>query len=234
MKTGRKNFKAMEAMLKEREELLKHHEVKVVHFRNEFEKKLAGLAKKEAALAAREKELKGLQKSTGHLLRNRSLLEKRCQKLSHEEHVFRGYIARGQKEVEKLHHEDARKRAELRSFQKKLDSLKSQFDSIYSNADRITTSLKTREAELRRVTRALEEAEARHRNVISKITYHSKAEIRSSVKSAEKHLKQGLVGKAREEYERIRNFYAHLPHGDKRKVYSSIEKIRVRLSSGSR
>jgi chromosome segregation ATPase len=229
----KKPLKVMESMLKEREEMLKQHEAKVISFKREFEKKLEALTRKEAALEAKEKTLKGLQKSSGSLQRKQARLESQCRKLANEEKIFREYVAKRSVEVGKLHADDARKRSEMAGIQKKLDSVRKEYDNVYQNADRITTSLKEREARLKKVTKALEEAVAKHNVITSQITYHSRNEIGYSLRLAQSDLKHGLYEKAREQYEKIRKFYTHLPLPEKKRVYSEIERLRARLSHPS-
>lgn len=230
MHRHRRAFLDMEAMFREKEELLKHHENKVVQLKKEYGNKLAVLNQRER----KEEELESLEKKNRSLLETKRLLEKRCKRLAREareEAVLKDYLARGRKEVGRLHHDEARKRAELVELQRKVVVLKEDFDRAYKNAERITTFLKTKEAELRKVKKELDEADAKRRHVTSQITHHSISEVRIAIKRAEDHLSGSgrNFAKARQEYERIRKFYAHLPREEKRKVYGAIEAVKARI-----
>jgi chromosome segregation ATPase len=230
VKSRKKDFNAVEFMLKERENLLKHHEEKVIHFKEEFEKKLAAISEKEKSLNLKEHELKGLEKSTRGLVKKKRELEIKCGMLSHEEAVFKDYIEHSKNEVEKLHTHDAKKRWEIATFQKKLEEMKKDFETLFSNTGRVTLALKAKEAELKRVTKDLTDAEQRHSKLVSHMGHHSTTEILKCIGHAFGHVKHHRMENAFEEYEHIRNLYSLLSKDDKRKMYGQIEKIRLELS----
>ncbi len=226
----RKTLKVLEGIVREKEELLRHHEDKVIQLKKDYEKKLKSLVERETGLDRKETELKSAERASRDLLRRKNGLEADCSKLSREESILKESIARLRKGVSELHGEHARKQAAVLKMHETHGSLQKEFDKAYERASKVDAFYKARDAELRRINQELAAATAKHEQIIAQITYHSSREIRNCIKKANEYIKKRLFEKSLLEHERIRKFYSHLSPGDKKKLYKQIARIRQRLS----
>ena len=226
----RRTLKVLEGIVREKEELLRHHEDKVIQLKKEYEKKLKSLPEREKELERRATELKSAERASRDLLRHKNGLEADCRKLSREESILKESIARLRKGVSELHGEHAHKQAAVLKMHEKHGSLQKEFDQAYARASKVDAFYKARDAELGRVNQALAAATLKHEHILGQITYHSSQEIRSCIKKANEYIRKRLFEKSLLEHERIRKFYSYLSPDDKRKLYKQIAVIRQKLS----
>lgn len=226
----KKDFGSMQKMIDHRNAMLSHHESKVVQLKKTFEERLAAVEKREASFVVREKELKALASSSDKLRKEKQSLERECESLAREEAVMKSYVAKQSTLVGALHRDEARLVLHAANLEKKVAGLNLNFDNHYKNSEKITSYLRAREAELRRVLREIKEAEAHRALLLSEITHHSVSEIHARLKRAEESLRTGFFDRAAVEYEAMRKFYSNLSRSEKKKLYHSIEQVKSRLS----
>ncbi|MFH1182244.1 MAG: hypothetical protein V1702_04755 [Candidatus Woesearchaeota archaeon] len=230
MKIEKDALNVLDGMLKEREETLKLHEEKVVILRQEYEKKLSELKGKEERLKTKEQEMKKLERLNSDLLLLKKQLERECDELEKEKAVAEKHVEKEQALLERLHKEEAHLRVEISHSKKALEDMHHQFESAYLRATKLTDVLRVKEHELRQVDEKLRHAHMKHHEVSSQITHHSMKEVEACLRRADDFIERGMIVKARQEYEKIRKFYANLTSREKGKVYNKIAKIKERLS----
>jgi chromosome segregation ATPase len=230
MKNERDALNVLDSMLKSREESLRANEEKVVALKKEYDAKMPELKAKEERLKNKEQELKKLEKVNADLLLLKKTLERECDNLEKERDIAAHHAKDEQLVLGQLHKDEAHLRSEISSAKKALEDMHRQFESAYSHATKLTDMLHVKEHELKEIDEKLRHAHAKHSEVSSLITHHSKKEVEACLRRAHDFVERGMIVKARQEYEKIRNFYANLTSKEKGKVYNKIEKLKERLS----
>lgn len=230
MKAEKDALNVLDLMLRERDEILKMHEEKVVVLRQQYEKKLAELKVKEERLRLREQEMEKLERLNRDLLMLKKQLERECDELEKERALSEKQVAKEQTLLENLHKEEAHFKVEVSTSKKSLENMHRQFESAYLRATKLTDVLRVKEHELRLVDEKLRHAHKKHHEVSSQITHHSLKEVEACLRRADDFIEHGMIVKAKQEYEKIRKFYANLTSKEKKKIYNKIAKIKERLN----
>ena len=226
----RRTLKVLEGIVREKEELLRHHEDKVIQLKSDYEKKLKSLAEKEGELERRSSEIKSAEHASRDLLGRKGRLEADCRKLGQEESILKDSVAGLRKGIGELHGEHARRQADVLKMHEKHSSLQKEFDKAYERASKVDAYYRAREAELSQANQALAEATQKHERILAQITYHSSREIRNCIKKAYECIRKRLFEQALLEYERIRKFYSYLSPDEKKRLYRQIAGVRQKLS----
>jgi len=218
-------------MLDEREEIHRQHEEKLVQFKDQYDKKLALVEERARKLSEKEKHIKNSAKDIQKSLAQKARLEKRIEKLEHEDRIVSAETSRHHEELEDLRLEEAHVRVEVADLQRRLGAIQKTFDNTHSSLEEVIRLARARKNELATLSKEIALADKKHEEVTSDITYHSKKEVQASLRRARDHIKHGDVGGARDEYDRIRSWYIHLPRGEKKKFFGVISRLKQSIST---
>jgi chromosome segregation ATPase len=230
MKKERSTLNVLDSMLKERDESLKLQEEKVIQLRKEYETRLSAIKAKEERLKKKEQEMKSLEKVNVDMLALKKALERDCDSLQNERAIAAEHAEKQKDLLIRLHKEEAHTHAEISRVKKVVDDMHKQFESAYARATKLTDMLRIKEHELRVVEEKLAQTHKKHHEISAQITHHSLKEIDACIKRAEDFIERGLIVKARQEYDKIRIFYANLTINEKQQQYKKITRIRDRLN----
>ncbi len=225
----RKTLRIFGEILKERHELLEHNEKKVIQLKREYEDRLKGFRQREKELSERAKAMKGIERSNMGLLKAKSRLEAHIKKLLAEEPMLKSVISRKSEEAKRLSNEEARKRAEVAVFERKLAGMKSEFNRLSEALAKAGQSSIAKEAELKRIATALKEAESAYSRIMPKLHREGAGQMAKRIRQAQGYVSKGLLSEAKSEYDKIRELYSYLSKEDKKKVYAAIAALRDAL-----
>ena len=227
----------MESMLKEREELLSLHEHKVIALKKEYEEKLEKLGKKESELSRRETLLKDASHQEAKIARHMQKLEAIERQAGSEVNSLKARIGALKKESESIEKEIADKKNRAKELHLRFGKAHSSFLSIEAQHREVLQQLsKDRELsemkkkELGEVNREIAQAKKNLDSISSRLTHDIIREIKVLAMRIDDHLKHKDSFRAKQDYSKIREFYAKLSSKEKKRIYSRISKIVVSVS----
>ncbi len=168
-------LKLIESVLRERQEMLSHHEGKVLLLKSDFEKKLSGLEDREKKIAEMEKAAREMERaaargknSHAHAARLISSLKEEEARLKKSRDAVLAEIRDAGLRLGRLKAEESRIASQLR------DSAKSEAESAGKRLEEMARREKALDAELARKEKVVIEREKKLDSIILKINYSSR------------------------------------------------------------
>lgn len=222
-------LKVFENILHERDELLGHHEKKVVALKEDYEKRLAELEEREANVTKHEARLQAAVSHEKAALKDFERVERDLQKAESHLKEIQKTIQDLRTTEAKLQIDLSRKMREAKLAQKKFDKIHASVDRMSKEKEKLTEELEhldslkvMKRTELTHLSEEIGRAKLLHRQARSKSYRETEKDLKAAMRQVKRALKKKDLARAHKEYERVREIYQSLTPVERKIWYEKI------------